>query len=166
MGVQLRLLDDKDTDKTSLHASNKVDTEARLTNGHRACNRAALYQAQYSSPRLLHQPPGEAETRHVSWWMRVPLRPRAKMQWSQTATGRATHLSRYASISAPSTAERILHLTMSSISSQTALGTFLSPILPSVEEDASGRWAGDGANHISSNFSAPSNGPWSWVGVV
>jgi hypothetical protein len=68
------------------------------------------------------------------------------------------HLSRYASISDPSTTLRIWHFTIFSISSQTDRLTPRSPCLPSIVAEAPGTSAGDGANQSSSSFSGPSNG--------
>lgn len=79
---------------------------------------------------------------------------------------RATHLSRYASTSSPSTKLRTLHLTMSNMSSQTSRGTLRSPnhswslrgsrVGKSREGGgAGGRSSTEGENHSSNNFSAP-----------
>jgi hypothetical protein len=70
-----------------------------------------------------------------------------------------THLRRYASISLPSMTLRTLHWTISSISSQTSRFTSRNPPrLMSRSGSRAGMSCGDGANHISSSFSAPSKG--------
>jgi hypothetical protein len=72
--------------------------------------------------------------------------------------GQSAHLNKYASISVPSTKLRTLHLTMLSMSSQTALSTLRRPnLFVLVGEVGSGRSSTLGANQISSNFSGPSN---------
>lgn len=84
--------------------------------------------------------------------------------------GTNPHLRRYASTSSPSTTDKTLHLTMSSISSHTALGTLRRPLYPPdldepEDEEPSpllledGSDSGEGANQTSSSFSGPSKGP-------
>lgn len=57
---------------------------------------------------------------------------------------------------------RTLHLTMSSMSSQTERGIFLRPTLASIGERGSRRLAAEGANQTSRSFSGPSKGVERW----